>query len=51
MFFKRYGRIADAFVPSDRENPGRNRGFGFITFEDPQSAQVCTSHCILNTKL
>jgi RNA recognition motif-containing protein len=37
---RRYGRIADAFVPSDRENPGRNRGFGFVTFEDAAAAQV-----------
>jgi hypothetical protein len=36
----RYGRVADAFVPSDRENPGRNRGFGFVTFDDAASAQV-----------
>ena len=40
MFICRYGRISDAFVPSDRENPGRNRGFGFVTFEDASSAQV-----------
>jgi hypothetical protein len=39
---QRYGRVSGAFVPSDSENPGRNRGFGFVTFEEAGSAQVIT---------
>ena len=48
--FAAYGTVLEANLMVDRVS-GRPRGFGFITFEDSQSAQVCTSYCNLNTKL
>jgi RNA recognition motif-containing protein len=35
--FGKYGTVVDAFVAMDRD-AGRSKGFGFVTFEDPQSA-------------
>lgn len=36
--FAQFGPITDARVIKDRET-GRSRGFGFITYQDDQSAQ------------
>lgn len=36
--FKPHGEIVEAKVITDRET-GRSRGFGFVTFQDGQSAQ------------
>ena len=36
--FAEYGGITDAIVLADRET-GRSRGFGFVTFESPESAK------------
>jgi cold-inducible RNA-binding protein len=36
--FSRYGNLTDAKVITDRDT-GRSRGFGFVTFEDEESAQ------------
>ncbi|MBN4049458.1 RNA-binding protein [bacterium AH-315-N03] len=36
--FERFGEITDSKVISDRET-GRSRGFGFVTFADPNAAQ------------
>jgi cold-inducible RNA-binding protein len=35
--FKTHGDVTDAKVISDRDT-GRSRGFGFVTFADPQHA-------------
>mmetsp|Transcript_24275 Transcript_24275/g.45904 ORF Transcript_24275/g.45904 Transcript_24275/m.45904 type:complete len:307 (-) Transcript_24275:116-1036(-) len=37
--FEQFGIISDCIVMSDRET-GRSRGFGFVTFEDPGSANA-----------
>ncbi|XP_006647924.1 probable RNA-binding protein ARP1 [Oryza brachyantha] len=36
--FQRYGEILEAVVIADRET-GRSKGYGFVTFRDPESAQ------------
>jgi RNA-binding protein Musashi len=36
-FFEQFGPVLDSFVMYDRESR-RSRGFGFVTFEDPESA-------------
>jgi cold-inducible RNA-binding protein len=40
--FERFGEIAEAKVIMDRET-GRSRGFGFVTFATPESAQSAIS--------
>lgn len=37
--FAQYGEITDAVVISDRET-GRSKGFGFVTFGNPESAKA-----------
>ena len=37
--FEKCGQIKEATVLMDRANPNRSRGYGFITFTTPQSAQ------------
>lgn len=37
-FFSTYGKVVDATVMVDRES-GRSKGFGFVTFEDGNSAE------------
>jgi len=37
--FEEYGDIREATVITDRYS-GRSRGFGFVTFEDPEDAQT-----------
>jgi len=40
--FSKFGTILDAVVIRDRET-GRSRGFGFVTFEDDESANAAVS--------
>lgn len=40
--FSQYGEIIDAVVISDRET-GRSKGFGFVTFANPDDAQKALS--------
>lgn len=40
--FERFGEITEAKVIMDRET-GRSRGFGFVTFASPESAQSAIS--------
>jgi RNA recognition motif-containing protein len=37
--FGKFGTVVDAFVAMDRD-AGRSKGFGFVTFEDPQAASA-----------
>ncbi|XP_076338779.1 polyadenylate-binding protein 1A-like isoform X1 [Tachypleus tridentatus] len=45
-FFEKYGKITSAKVMSDNE--GKSRGFGFVSFEDPESAERAVDD--MNTK-
>ena len=36
--FSQFGEVVESKVIVDRET-GRSRGFGFVTFEDPESAE------------
>lgn len=40
--FERYGNVSEAKVIMDRET-GRSRGFGFVTFDDPEEAHAAIS--------
>ena len=40
--FEAHGTVSEAKVITDRES-GRSRGFGFVTFEDSDSAQEAIS--------
>lgn len=37
--FERFGNLSEVKVILDRDT-GRSRGFGFVTFDDPQAAQL-----------
>ena len=45
--FGRYGDIRDAKVVTDRET-GKSRGFGFVTFDENQSAQDVANETTLD---
>ena len=37
--FSEFGTVTDAFIVKDKNyTPPRSRGFGFVTFEDPNAA-------------
>jgi len=36
--FAQYGEVVEAIVINDRDS-GRSKGFGFVTFSNPESAQ------------
>ncbi|EPS64804.1 hypothetical protein M569_09976 [Genlisea aurea] len=41
-YFEQFGEILEAVVITDK-NTGRSKGYGFVTFRDPESAQrACT---------
>lgn len=40
--FKPFGEIVEAKVITDRET-GRSRGFGFVTYQDPNAAKEAAS--------
>ncbi|KAL9540974.1 Cinnamyl-alcohol dehydrogenase Flavonol reductase/cinnamoyl-CoA reductase [Mucor bainieri] len=40
--FSDYGQVLDAIVMRDRDT-GRSRGFGFVTYADPGSAEVAVN--------
>ncbi|MDR3125997.1 MAG: RNA-binding protein [Candidatus Nomurabacteria bacterium] len=37
-FFEQFGTVASAVVVTERDNPNRSRGFGFVEFEDDAEA-------------
>lgn len=39
-FFTKYGTITSAVVVADSENPGQNKGFGYVNFESNDPARV-----------
>jgi len=43
-YFSRYGEVIDCVVMKNNET-GRSRGFGFITFADPENVQRALDNC------
>lgn len=39
-YFEQYGTIVDAIVMRDGSTK-KSRGFGFVTFDDPESVEKC----------
>ena len=37
--FASFGQISEAKVMMERDDPGKSRGFGFVTFVDPSCAE------------
>jgi RNA recognition motif-containing protein len=37
-FFEQFGTVVSAVVVTERDNPGRSRGFGFVEFENDDDA-------------
>jgi RNA recognition motif-containing protein len=37
-FFEQFGVVASATVVTERDNPSRSRGFGFVEFENDEDA-------------
>lgn len=37
--FSQFGEVVDAVVITDRQNQGRSKGFGFVTFPTEESAK------------
>jgi RNA recognition motif-containing protein len=47
-FFSRYGPVTNPSLPEDRDPdraPGRNKGFGFVTMADPETAIAAVKAC------
>ena len=42
--FASFGQISEAKVMMERDDPGKSRGFGFVTFVDPSCAERAGSH-------
>ncbi|EED44158.1 RNA-binding protein, predicted [Enterocytozoon bieneusi H348] len=40
--FSKFGKIHNISIPEDKENEGRNKGFGFIDFVDKKSAELAS---------
>ena len=38
--FEEFGEVTDAVVLMERDDPSRSRGFGFVTFADPEDAKM-----------
>ena len=50
--FKEYGPVAEAAVVFDK-NTGRNKGFGFVTFEQASSCYRALANpvCMINVSI
>eukprot|EP00281_Chroomonas_sp_CCMP1168_P023273 CAMPEP_0206223476 /NCGR_PEP_ID=MMETSP0047_2-20121206/6505_1 /ASSEMBLY_ACC=CAM_ASM_000192 /TAXON_ID=195065 /ORGANISM="Chroomonas mesostigmatica_cf, Strain CCMP1168" /LENGTH=141 /DNA_ID=CAMNT_0053646353 /DNA_START=48 /DNA_END=473 /DNA_ORIENTATION=+ len=43
QYFGTFGKVEDAQVIMDRDDPGRSRGFGFVTFSTREDADYAIS--------
>lgn len=50
MAFQQFGEIEEATVVQDKANPGRNRGYGFVTFRFLEPAQHVRGISSLNIR-
>uniref|UniRef100_A0A7S1LQF8 RRM domain-containing protein n=1 Tax=Alexandrium catenella TaxID=2925 RepID=A0A7S1LQF8_ALECA len=47
-FFSKFGAVTDARIMTDKDS-GRSRGFGYVTFQSPQSCELALANHTLNT--
>eukprot|EP00249_Psilotum_nudum_P017480 c26343_g1_i4 orf=633-932(+) len=46
QYFEQFGEILEAVVITDK-NTGRSKGYGFVTFRDPEAARrACADPCL-----
>lgn len=42
-YFEKFGKLSDIILMMDKDKPGQNKGFGFVTFADPACVDDVTN--------